>query len=166
MLWHAFARQCVAAMHDGPTPASQPIAVQLASLRPWRLVKPVTLLYAPELTAVNDQLSVVNATPVGLCAATANAPPACLALGIVRAVDATSMYVLTDAPEAVLAEVACVVGGRLELPTTLLSSYEGGDAGAHAVHCPYIAAFCLTGEGTGSRAIRSRNTLQRAGRGE
>lgn len=169
LLWHRFAQQCIDAMCD-PQQASMPpkshIALQLASLRPWRMAHPITLLYAPELTAVNDRLAVVNAAPVGLCAAAdADTPPVCLALGIVRSVDPLTgtLYVLTDAPPEVLASVSCVVGGRLELPTSLLSSYEGGSSGYPPVHCPYIAAHCLTAEGTGSRAIRSRNNLLRMG---
>ena len=172
MLWHGFAKQCIKAMRDDNTSAAQQhngIALQLAALRPWRMVKPIMLLFAPDLTAVNDMLAVVNAAPVGLCAAATepNTPPACLALGIVRSVDLVNnaLYVLTDAPFDVLSNVAFVAGGRLELPTSLLSSYEGVGASQTGVHCPYIAAHCLTADGTGGRAIRSRNNLLRLGAG-
>lgn len=171
MLWHRFAQQCIEAMQDSDAPSNAGIAWRLAALRPWSMVKPVVLLYAPELTAVNDVYAVVNATPVGLCAASQpNSPPVCLALGIVRSVDPVNgtLYVLTDAPIDVLHNVACVAGGRLELPTSLLSSYDGSAAsmpGVPGVHCPYIAAHCLTADGSGSRAIRSRNNLLRLGGG-
>lgn len=228
--------------------APPPVALQLASLPPWQLhavpgevhewdgqpngnpqvpctpsvwgngVVAIHLLYAPDLTAVCDQLAVVNAMPVGLCVrsqrsgqhagepmstppSNAHMLPRCVGVGIVRSVDPARglLFVLTDVPEEVLQTVDCILGGRLELPHALLTCCDtssiaggGGRLGRHAaatagaaahrtgqrtkeqrtsgvspavrmVHSPYIAAFCVTADGTGGRAIRSRNNLVRLG---
>jgi hypothetical protein len=80
----------------------------------------------------------------------------CLGLGLVRAVDAPRqrLFLLTDLPEARLAEADTLLLGKLELPERLL---EG-----RCFASPYQGLFCLASAATGAGQIKSRNNLLRA----
>ena len=96
---------------------------------------------------------------VGLAAtATAGrdgAPPECLGLGLVRAVDpaAKVLYVLTDVAAEELERVGALQVGRLQLPAALLQNGE--------YHSPYLCRHAISAEGSGAAQIKARNNLLR-----
>ena len=96
---------------------------------------------------------------VGLAAtATAGrdgAPPECLGLGLVRAVDpaAKVLYVLTDVGAEELERVGALWVGRLQLPAALLQNGE--------YHSPYLCRHAISAEGSGAAQIKARNNLLR-----
>ncbi|KAK9860421.1 hypothetical protein WJX84_005725 [Apatococcus fuscideae] len=80
----------------------------------------------------------------------------CLGMGIVRGVDMAQqlLYLLTPLSQAHLERVTRLQVGRLDLPPQLLH--------AGNLMSPYLATWCISTEGTGAGAIKSRNSLPRA----
>mmetsp|Transcript_3620 Transcript_3620/g.8586 ORF Transcript_3620/g.8586 Transcript_3620/m.8586 type:complete len:325 (+) Transcript_3620:1511-2485(+) len=85
----------------------------------------------------------------------------CLGLGMIRSINFLGRELYINAPLSCsqLATVDCLIIGEVNLPHTFKNS------GGLFSSAPYMCSNSLAPEGTGARAIRSRNNLMRAGQG-
>ena len=84
------------------------------------------------------------------------APRNCLGLGLVRAVDVHTgrLYMLCAVGREVMASVATLEVGKLELPVHLLQ--------CGALTSPYLSQHSISAEGTGAATVRPRNNIMRS----
>lgn len=84
------------------------------------------------------------------------APRNCVGLGLVRAVDVHTgrLYMLCAVGREVMASVATLEVGKLELPVHLLQCGE--------LTSPYLSQHSISAEGTGAATVRPRNNIMRS----
>mmetsp|Transcript_38173 Transcript_38173/g.107864 ORF Transcript_38173/g.107864 Transcript_38173/m.107864 type:complete len:565 (+) Transcript_38173:240-1934(+) len=137
--------------------AFSPAATLLAELPPYAVpLDAFPLRFRCSTVPKGEELTVANGAVVGLMGhASGGGGAPCLGLGLIRGIDAPrgTMYILTPSPPGVLAEVAELHVGVLEIPPQLLQ--------CNRYSSPYLSAFCLAAEGTGAGKMKSRNSLVR-----
>ncbi len=118
---------------------------------------------APHLLGAALNCAVVGLASAARMAQSPNAPPPCLGVGLVRAVDMRRrvLYLLTPLPEEAMREVGLLLVGRAagELPSSLLQ------AGQAAAAAPYLSLFALggvSGAAAGATAGKARRNVGRS----
>lgn len=159
MQWNGFAISCCDASgnFDMPKLHSKAPGDAIASQPPFRVP-----LHAVTVKSIFDHipsgqiLRALNGSVVGLCArGDSQSEPACLGIGIVRAVSAQEnlLYILTPLRGNLLNKVNHIILGKLELPPALLQT--------DSHKSPYLALHALSTGGTGAGSGKARNNLMR-----
>jgi len=171
--WLAWAKQTVAMCNDrssegaltfeegGEVEAFNAAAADLMRAPPWKVSLDDIVIHVlhADLPA-REALMAINGAVVGLLAAPAPGEDRglaeCVGLGLVRGIDAKNryVYILTPVPGDKLKAVETLALGKLEFPPRLL-----GAAGEY----PYMHIGTISNIGSGSKAIKSRNNISRAG---
>jgi len=167
--WLAWSRQTVAMCNERPhegalelddlgeNEAFAATAFDLTTATPWRVsFDDITLHVLQSDLDAREALMALNGAVVGLLksAAPGRYCAECVGVGVVRGIDVDNryVYILTPVSSEKLKSVTTLALGTLEFPPRLLG---------HAGEYPYMQVGAIANEGSGSKAIKSRNNILR-----
>jgi polynucleotide 5'-hydroxyl-kinase GRC3/NOL9 len=167
--WLAWSRQTVAMCNERPyegalelddlgeNEAFAATALELTKAIPWRVsFDDITLHVLQSDLDVREALMALNGAVVGLLKTSAPGRryAECVGVAVVRGIDVDNryIYILTPVSSERLKLVTTLALGTLEFPPRLL-----GPSGEY----PYMQVGAIANEGSGSKAIKSRNNILR-----